>query len=478
MNEKIYKFPLLINGQTVETESSFDVLNPANESVIGQAPAATVEHLDKAVRAARTAFPAWSATPDHERAAALEAISASLKEHAGELAKLITLEQGKPLNGFAGKGAKFEVMAAAMWAAATSKQCLVDETLVDDDTAHIVQTRKPLGVVGSITPWNWPVMIAAWHILPALRTGNTVVLKPSSLTPLATQRFAQIVAQHLPDGVLNLITGLGGLGDAIATHPGIDKVVFTGSTQTGKSVMKSASDTLKRLTLELGGNDAGIVLPDADVQNIAPRIFGGAFSNSGQTCGALKRLYVHDSLYDDMCEALVALAGKMPVGNGLDEATMFGPLQNRAQFDYVRELADDAKAEGGRILTGGEAPDGKGYFFPITLVADISDGTRLVDEEQFGPILPIIRYTDVEDAIRRANDNPNGLGGSVWSQDSAAAAAVAKLLECGTAWINVHGGLNPNVPFGGVKQSGFGVEFGTDGLKEYTSIQILNTMRG
>ena len=238
--------------------------------------------------------------------------------------------------------------------------------------------------------------------------------------------------------------------------------------------MRNAADTLKRLTLELGGNDAGIVLPGTDIGAIAEGVFGSAFLNMGQTCAALKRLYVHESQYEDMCRHLVAIAARQKVGNGLDEGTSFGPIQNRDQFERVCELVEDARAAGARILCGGEPLPGKGYFYPPTLVADIADGTRLVDEEQFGPVLPVIRYRDVDEAVRLANASTNGLGGSVWSGDPEAARAVANRLECGTVWINGHAEVLPHCPFGGCKMSGFGVEFGLEGLLEYTRPQLLN----
>jgi acyl-CoA reductase-like NAD-dependent aldehyde dehydrogenase len=255
---------------------------------------------------------------------------------------------------------------------------------------------------------------------------------------------------------------------------GINKIVFTGSTPTGKHIMKNAADNLKRLTLELGGNDAAIVLPDVDPKAVAPGLFGTAFINSGQTCAALKRLYVHEDIYEDICSSMAEIAQSVTLGNGMDEGVDYGPVQNREQFDLVCELAADAKAAGGRFLTGGEPLPGKGYFFPLTLVADLTNGSRLVDEEPFGPILPIIKYSDVEEAIRLANDNPNGLGGSVWTRDIEQAKQIAARLECGTVWINNHAMVQPNMPFGGVKDSGMGVEFGIDGLKEYTHIQAVN----
>jgi acyl-CoA reductase-like NAD-dependent aldehyde dehydrogenase len=277
----------------------------------------------------------------------------------------------------------------------------------------------------------------------------------------------------LPPGVVNVVTGDNSIGAALSAHPDIAKMTFTGSTETGKKIMSSAVATLKRLTLELGGNDAGIVLPDADPKAIAEGLFWGAFINNGQTCAALKRLYVHDSIYDAVCEALVDFARTVPVGDGQDEANLLGPVQNEMQFNKVRDMVEDARAKGGHVLLGGTPGTGPGYFYPITLVADVDHGVWLVDDEQFGPVLPIIRYSDVDEVIARANANPAGLGGSIWSADAAKAKHYATQLECGSVWINKHGAIQPNAPFGGVKQSGFGVEFGADGLKEFTIPQTV-----
>jgi acyl-CoA reductase-like NAD-dependent aldehyde dehydrogenase len=347
--------------------------------------------------------------------------------------------------------------------------------LIEDSPGKRIEMhRKPLGVVGSITPWNWPLMIAVWHIMPALRTGNTVVIKPSEYTPLNTLRLVELIAEVAPKGAVNVITGTSGIGRAMSVHARINKIVFTGSTATGKDIMFHAANNLKRLTLELGGNDAGIVLPGTDVDAVAMPIFQGAFLNMGQTCAALKRLYVHDSLYDALCARLVAIARQQQLGNGMAEGTTFGPLQNRKQLEIVSELVEDARNSGARILCGGERPTGQGYFYPPTIIADATDGMRIVDEEQFGPVLPVIRYSEVDDAVRRANDCDAGLGGSVWGADVELAKQVATRLECGTAWINGHAEVLPHAPFGGCKMSGFGVEFGVEGLLEYTSPQLLN----
>lgn len=467
-------FGLIINGKKLETAETFGVINPATEEIVGQCPIASQKQLDEAVAAAGTAFKSWSQVDDTERAAVCGRIAEVIGEHAEELANLLTQEQGKPLNG---AGSRFELGGAGAWAGFTGTLSLPDKLIQDDEQAKIIQTRKPIGVVGSITPWNWPLMIAIWHVVPAIRAGNTVVCKPSPYTPLSTLRMIEIMNTVLPPGVLNCVAGKDELGQWMSEHPGIQKMIFTGSTATGKKVMQSSADNLKRLTLELGGNDAGIVLDDADPAAIAEGIIGGAFINNGQTCAALKRLYVPDAIYDALCEKLVAAAKGVPMGNGLDENTLQGPVQNKMQFEKVLAMLDDAKQKGARVLCGGERPEGPGYFLPYTLLADAKAGMRVVDEEQFGPLLPIIRYTDLDDALAQANSSESGLGGSVWSADASRAAEVAAKLECGTAWVNQHGGIAPHVPFGGVKCSGFGVEFGEEGLQEYTTIQVVNIAR-
>ena len=464
------EYGLIIDGRSVATERHKPVTNPSTGSVVGLSPLATPADLEDAIAAAKRAFPAWAAKSSSERAALCATLAETIEAHAEELAHLLTLEQGKPLNGL---GSRFEIGGAVAWTRYTASLDLPVEIVQDGPEGRVELHRKPIGVVAAITPWNWPVMIACWHLIPAIRTGNTVVIKPSPNTPLSTIRLVELLNTVLPPGVVNVIADDNDLGSALTTHKDVAKVSFTGSTATGRRVMAAAADTLKRLTLELGGNDAGIVLPDADPKAIAEGLFWGAFINSGQTCACLKRLYVHDSIYDAVCEALAAYASAIKVGDGLADDSVLGPLQNAQQFAIVSDYVDDAIAKGGRVLTGGRATGGPGYFYPVTLVADVQHGSKLVDLEQFGPALPIIRYHDIEEAIAMANDNQSGLGGSVWSSDVERAKAVAGRLECGSVWINKHGAVQPNAPFGGTKQSGVGVEFGVDGLKEFTVIQTV-----
>ncbi|HET6630939.1 MAG TPA: aldehyde dehydrogenase family protein [Woeseiaceae bacterium] len=466
------KYDMTINGRSVPAESYREIRNPANlDEVVGLAPIGSREQVESAVSAAREAFASWRHSSEAEREAACRAIAQRVTDNAAELAVLLTKEQGKPLKGL---GAEYEVGGCAAWASYTAGLSLPTKVIEESEKSRIEMRREPLGVVASITPWNWPLLIAIWHVVPAVRTGNTVVLKPSPFTTLGTLRLFELIADALPPGLVNVVAGDDELGALLTRHEHVHKVVFTGSIATGRKIMSSAAPTLKPLTLELGGNDPAILLPDADPSSLAEGLFWGSMINSGQTCGAIKRLYVHDSLFDRTCEALVAFNRNIPMGDGMDESNLLGPLQNERQFKRVVELTDDAKAQGATILTGGEPLGGDNWFYPVTFVTDIGDGTRLVDEEQFGPVLPIIRYHDVDEAIARANGLEYGLAASVWGADPEQTEAVAGRLEAGTVWVNKHAEIAPHVPFGGIKCSGIGVEFGEEGLAAYTSIKVIN----
>jgi len=465
------QYTLTIDGKAVKATKSAAVRNPADESIVGECPLADVAQVDAAVEAARRAFPGWAATPDAVRVAKLNAIADLIKQHHAELAELLTLEQGKPQGGF---GAHFEVGGAEAWTRVTASLSLPEETLVDDASGKILLTRKPLGVVASITPWNFPLIIAVWHVMPALRVGCTVVIKPSPFTPLTTLRLVALMNTVLPPGVVNIVTGEGEVGDRLTSHPQVNKIVFTGSIATGKKVMGNAAAGLKRLTLELGGNDAGIVLPGTHIDGLLEKLFWGCFINNGQTCAALKRLFVHEDQYEEVVAKFADFVNRVKVGNGMHPDTQIGPINNRMQLDKVAALVDEARAKGARIVTGGKRPEGPGFFYPLTVIADATDDMRIVKEEQFGPAIPIIKYRTIDEAIARANALDVGLGGSVWGDDTAVATQYARRLECGTAWVNQHSGLHPLAPFGGVKCSGIGVEFNVDGLREYTTVQVVN----
>ncbi|MFI7582150.1 aldehyde dehydrogenase family protein [Kocuria sp. M1N1S27] len=441
-----------------------EILDPATGELVGRVPERTVEDLDRALARAREKQAEWAAVPDAERCALMHRAAEAVEANTAALAELLSREQGKPVQN--GPNALFEVGGSVAWLQATASFPMEPQTIVDDESGTAVLSYDPVGVVGAIGPWNWPMMISMWQIAPALRMGNTVVLKPSEYTPLSVLAMVHVLNQVLPEGLVTVVPGGREVGEALSGHPGVDKLMFTGSTATGKAIMRAAADGLTRLTLELGGNDAGIVLPDADPKAIAEGLFWGAFINTGQTCAALKRLYVHEDVYDAVCEALTEVAAAMPMGMGRDEQNVLGPLQNKAQFEVVADLVEKARSGGGRVLLGGEpAQDQPGFFYPTTLVADLDDDNPLVTEEQFGPALPIVKYSSVDDAVRMANRLDVGLGASVWGSDPERAREVAARIQAGTVWINKHGTIDPRVPFGGIKSSGFGVEFGVEGLK-------------
>ena len=448
-----------------------EILDAATREVIGRAPVQTVAELDDAIARAKATQPEWEAFGHERRSALLMQAADAIDANAETLARILSREQGKPLNG---PNARFEVGACSAWLRTAASTVLEPEVVVDDGQTHAELHYRAVGVVGAIGPWNWPMMIAIWQIAPSLRMGNTVVLKPSEYTPLSVLSMVAVMNEVLPADVLIAVSGDRETGARLASHPDVDKVVFTGSTATGRKIIESSAGNLARLTLELGGNDAGIVLPGSDPKAIAHDLFWGAFINTGQTCAALKRLYVHDSVYDDVVDALAEIAAQTPMGRGLDEDNVLGPLQNKQQFDIVNRLVEDAKERGARIVTGGAPASDLGeLFYPITLVADVEDGAPIVDEEQFGPVLPIVKYSDVEDAVARANRLDVGLGGSVWG-DRDEARKVAARIQSGTVWINSHGGVHPMIPFGGVKGSGYGLEFGVEGLKAVAVPQIIN----
>jgi acyl-CoA reductase-like NAD-dependent aldehyde dehydrogenase len=463
---------MTIDGKRAPVDNYREIRNPANtDEVVGYAPVGTREHLEYAIGAAARAFASWRHSSDEDREEACLAIARTIADNSGELQELLTREQGKPLKGL---GSEFELDGCVAWAGYTAALDLPAKVLEESEKSRIVMHREPVGIVASITPWNWPLLIAIWQVVPALRMGNTVVMKPSPYTPLSTLRLFELVGEALPPGLINVVSGDDDLGSELSRHKDINKIAFTGSITAGKNIMANAAPTLKALTLELGGNDPAIMLPDADPVKFAEALFWGAMINSGQTCGAIKRLYVHESIFERTCEELLAVSARIPMGDGMDQTNLLGPLQNQRQFDRVIELVEDARAQGARILIGGCPTGGNNYFYPVTLVADIEDGTRLVNEEQFGPVLPIIRYADVDEAIRNANALDYGLGASVWGADAERMRRIAARLEAGTVYINKHGEIAPHVPFGGIKSSGIGVEFGVEGLAAYTLIKIVN----
>jgi acyl-CoA reductase-like NAD-dependent aldehyde dehydrogenase len=470
----VTQYKNLINGEMVSTSQMLDVVNPANEEVIGQVPACGAAELDQAVAAARAAFKTWSKKPIEDRRKVVQAIAAVINENNDELFRLLTAEQGKPH-----AQAQGEIAGAAYMAGSQATLELEDE-INEDSAERLSRTRRvPVGVVGGIVPWNFPVMMAVQKIAPALLSGCTIVLKPSPFTPLTTLRLAELIKDVAPPGVVNIITGEDSLGPLITGHPDIDKITFTGSTATGKKIMEGASKDLKRITLELGGNDASIVLPDANVEKVAEQLFWSSFTNAGQICVAAKRIYIHEDIYDELSAAIAAFAKNVKVGDGAQQGTAVGPIQNKKQYERVLELIKDAKDNGYKFLVGGEAQDESipGYYVPITILDNPPEDARIVAEEQFGPVMPLMKFSTTDEVIARANNSEYGLAGAVWTANPEEGVRVAEQLETGTVWVNEFLHLSPFVPFGGHKQSGFGAEYGKEGLLEFTYPQVITVKK-
>jgi len=457
---------MTIGGARQQAATTFGVVNPATGEVHAQAPECSREQLDQAFEAAAKAQVDWQRDEDARREA-LRAAAGALFAAANDLAPILTREQGKPL-----ARATEEVFGAGVWFQYFADLEVPREVIQDDERAFAEVVRKPVGVVAAITPWNFPLVLASWKLAPALRAGNTVVLKPSPFTPLATLAMAEVIDAVLPPGVINVVSGGNELGAWMTSHPVPRKISFTGSVATGKHVAASAAPDLKRVTLELGGNDAAIVLDDADAAKVADGLYAAAFANSGQICSAIKRVYVPQALHDDVVEALAAKASVAKVGDGMEPETELGPVNNEPQYERVKGLVADALGAGAVAAAGGGPLDRPGYFFAPTVLTGASEGMRIVDEEQFGPALPVLTYRDVDEVVERANATTFGLSGSVWSSDPDRAAGVASQLECGTAWVNTHLALAPHQPFGGFKWSGVGVENGPWGLAGFTEIQV------
>lgn len=459
-----------VGGKQTEAADHQEMFNPATGDSLGFAPLNSEPDVDLAVEAARKAQTAWARTSDQERRKTMARVAEVLEENSKYLAELITREQGKPLSG---PGSRFEMQACVGWTQVPASIEVPSEVVFEDEERKDVLHRVPLGVVASIAPWNWPLMIAIWQIIPAIRMGNTVVLKPSEYTPIATLEMIRLINDVLPPGILNTVSGDGFIGATLTRHPDIDKIMFTGSESTGRRIIEASSQNLAPITLELGGNDAAIIMPGTNISAMAEGVFWGTFLNAGQTCACIKRLYVYEDDYDSVLASLGDLARQITIGDGMDEKNLIGPLQNRMQYNKVKELVSDARDNGCDVMEFGDIPE-TGYFLPLTIVGNIRDGQRLVDEEQFGPALPIIRYASLDEAIASANGLPAALGASVWANTPEEAEPVASQLEAGTVWINQHGAIHPMVPFGGNKASGYGVEFGMEGLKAVTQPRVIS----
>lgn len=462
---------LLIGGELIAGASTLDVFNPATGEVFQQAPKADKAQLNAAVAAAKAAFPAWSATDISERKAMLLKLADAIDARLGEFAELLTREQGKPLD-----QAQGEIFFCSYTLRLIAEMELAPRIIKENVQSKVVEYRKPLGVVAAITPWNFPVLMIANKIAPALLAGNTIILKPAPTTPLTTLLLGELCADIFPAGVVNTLVDENDLGALLTSHPDVNKVAFTGSTATGKKVLASSSDTLKRLTLELGGNDAALVLDDVDIKAVAAQIYNAGTYNAGQICVAVKRVYVPEAMYDEFCEELAKLAKAAVVGEGFETGVQVGPIQNRTQFEKVSQLLAETR-QCGNIIAGGEVLDRPGYFISPAIVRDVKDSDRIVAEEQFAPIVPVLHYADVDEAITRINATDFGLAGSVWGADIDRAAEVAQRIDSGSVWVNSHMALDPSVPFRGAKQSGIGVELGQEGLYEYTQARVVTVPR-
>lgn len=463
-----HEFAMLIDGELTPGVSTFDVVNPATAVSFAACPKADEALLERAIAAAKRAQPEWAATPVEERAALVLKLADALEARIGEFASLLTAEQGKPLD-----QAGYEIMGSVFTLRAFAAMRVEPKVLKDEGGNKVIEHRTPLGVVASITPWNFPLILLMNKLGPALVTGNTMVAKPAPTTPLTTLLFGELAKDILPAGVLNIVCDQNELGPLMTGHKDIAKVAFTGSTATGKKVMASSAGTVKRVTLELGGNDAAIVLDDVDARAVAKKVYQGAMTNAGQICVAVKRAYVPSVMYDEFCDELAKLAKEAIVDDGAKQGTTIGPVQNKMQYDKVNALIADAKTRG-TVLAGGEAMDRPGYFIAPTIVRDLPEDAPLVQEEQFGPVLPVQKYDDIADVIARANNSDYGLAGTVWGKDVARATAIAMQIDTGTVWVNQHLAIDANIPFRGVKQSGLGGELGEAGLLEYTQAHIVN----
>lgn len=454
------------------------VVDPASELVVAEAPDSDASDVDAAVAAARRAFEQgeWSRARPADRERILIRLAQLIEDHGDELSAMETLQSGK-LQGVArlidvGFTAEF-VRYMAGWSTKLEGSTLQPSIGFPPGVKyHTYTQREPVGVVAAIVPWNFPLAIALWKVAPALAAGCTVVLKPSPETPLTALRLAALAIEAgLPAGVLNVVCGAGATGAALTAHPGVDKISFTGSTPTGRAIGHAAVDRMARFTLELGGKSPMIVLPDADPDAVVAGAAMGIFFNQGQVCSASSRLYVHRSLFDRVVHTIAQQAEGMRIGSGFDAASQLGPVVSRRQFERVLGFLDGARREGATVLTGGGAARDAGCFVQPTVLVDLKPGMQVVREEVFGPVLAAIPFDDLDDAVRQANDSPYGLAASVWSRDLSTVHRLVPLLKAGTVWVNTHNLLDTNLPFGGVKHSGYGRDLGRAAVESYTELK-------
>jgi len=457
-----------IDGKLSSTQQTRHGINPATGKPNAEVPLSTPQDVDAAVDAAKRAAETWSQVPYAERQQALIKFAGAIEAHAADFAKLLTQEQGKPL-----MFAKAEVDSAVVWIRTLSGFEVPEEVVEEDDEKKIVVRYTPVGIAVGIVPWNFPVQLACGKIAPSVATGNPIIIKPSPFTPYCDLKLGELAQQFFPPGVIQVLSGDDNLGPWLTAHPGPDKVSFTGSTVTGMKVMESCAKTLKRVTLELGGKDPTIVCEDVDIDTVAPQVATLAFLNSGQICLAIKRIYVHESIYDKFLAKMVEFTKTLKVGDGMQEGNFLGPVQNSMQYEKVKTFFADIEAAGQKVAVGGVNEDKPGYFITPTLIDRPKDDSKLATEEPFGPIVPVMSWKDEKEVIARANNTKMGLGASVWASDLDRANRIAKQLKAGSVWVNTHLELDPRAPFGGHNESGVGFEWSAAGLKAYCNAQTL-----
>ena len=461
-------FKMLVDGKLVGSTLMLDVINPATGKVFVTVPRADHDLALAEIAAAKRAFPVWGAKSYAERAAYLLRFAEAIERKIDDFAPMLTREQGKPV-----AEARWEMDWAIRQLRYHAAQVLEPRVIRENAGERIIEQRSPFGVVAAIAPWNYPIWILISKVGAALMTGNTVIAKPAPTTPVTTLMLGEAAAEIFPRGVFQTLVDENDLGAVLTSHPDVDYVSFTGSTVTGKKVLGSSVDTLKRTTLELGGNDAAIILDDADIKSVAAKVYTAAFLNAGQICFAAKRIYVPNKMLDALVAEMAVHAGNEKLGNGLEATTTLGPVQNKAQYDKVTSLIEDARLTG-KVVVGGREVPGNGYFIEPTIITGLADDSRLVAEEQFGPVVPVLGYDDLDALIERANDTDLGLGASIWTSDPERGIAVASRIQSGTVWVNTHVALPFDVPFGGAKQSGLGQQGGIDGMKDFTQVRIVN----
>ncbi|KAI1113085.1 Aldehyde/histidinol dehydrogenase [Nemania sp. NC0429] len=460
----------VVNGKLTESSSgqTYHNTNPSTLQANPEVPLSTHEDVDAAVSAAQAAAGPWAETPWAERKKKLQGFATALESQTEHFSEMLVKENGKPLF-----WARIEVQSCVKWVREICELSLPDNIIEDTEQRRVVERYTPLGVAVGIVPWNFPLMLSFFKLPAALLTGNVFILKPSPFTPYCCLKVAELGLRFFPPGVLQALSGDDRLGPWVTEHPGIDKVAFTGSIATGKKILQTCSASMKRVTLEMGGNDPAIICADVDIAAIVPKVAMISFVNSGQLCMAVKRLYVHESIYDAFLAAMVEFVeSSLKVGDGFAENSFIGPITHKAQFDRVTELLDHIKKNEFKVATK-NSPDisQQGFFIPPVILDNPPEDSRPVVDEPFGPILPLLKWSEQSDVIQRANDTEYGLGASVWSKDVAQANQIASKLKAGSVWINTHGELEPNVAFGCHKSSGFGVECGVEGLKAYCNIQ-------